>query len=947
MKPQLLYTDLGFSIPALLLPFGKISKKGWQFIKLLTNEPLLVDSNTDFEKICLEKNIVVPQSLNAKIYTCQSPTEIKLIKQRLWQETQLFFLKCYIVIIFVDYGKNEDVKSAQELTKFLFNDEDFPSLIFYRASEAIIQLHSDETHISFANYKDDIASANFRQFLTNRILASIKSKISSLVSNSSSSKASRYALQVLSTEKKDIVNSFIHLNKRTKQDSIQFASLLEQMGLYETENPGQLRELKIIDRYTTERLVNMREEYYNNDLYYIYSVAASIYMKNNKFGKALDCIFRILAATKDQDLVSECVRIITRNNEDQSVILRTWELLAHMFRLNMYRKIPLFTFLLAKTFQGNTRIEFQERTLNFLYNQPSGPLIIRDICFPIIMKLISDSCQLDSMAKTRMAFKFLSVSGQILSKRDQERLFMFVINSNLGDLRIPCNLGLRAQNHKFVESDLTYRKISKSQEIDSSPFKYSYLKAADDKNSIVTAVGYLLRVEIEIFNPFAIPLPVSFSASPNDFYQSKDHPFVLKPKQFSYITFCITPLCEGTLKINGIEAILSSGCQHIDLLNELNITVIDRVAEFNIRTNLPINQTMNLFDGEVVDVKLWLSNNGSYTIQKLDMKANNVPIDKFELPIHPYCQGGISFPMTIDRTMTQINLNLVAQTENQEVESVTHIIQQIKTESAISISGINILNSIPEIDTDFSKLIFIAVDIQNTSSSVFNYNARFNAAAELGFDFPGIVTKKGTSGILSAFETTAFILAVEKDQILSDSIVVKNARFINARRDEEERINHKLTSQERKDLNDRVKVAVFIEQNLIFKWSCGVGRNGVLAVNTALPSIEVMREIQLRRPKLIHSFDMHPIIANKRITLNVKFEEATIQSCRLDLGIYRDSDYGIAWEQSLDRVSNETNEFNFVLFFTKPDHFDFILRYETDQKVKGHTCIEVDVVDCE
>jgi uncharacterized protein (AIM24 family) len=60
-----------------------------------------------------------------------------------------------------------------------------------------------------------------------------------------------------------------------------------------------------------------------------------------------------------------------------------------------------------------------------------------------------------------------------------------------------------------------------------------------------------------------------------------------------------------------------------------------------------------------------------------------------------------------------------------------------------------------------------------------------------------------------------------------------------------------------------------------------------------------------------------------------------VASCGLALGLYIDPDYGVAWDGTLDGRVVRENEFEFVLFFTKPGKFDFRVEYATVQGVTG------------
>lgn len=1031
--PQIHYSDLQLSIPILLFPIEPISERGRKFLTKLANE-FYFDVENDLAKLLEELNFDVPKTIRAKVYIINNQAEYLILRKRLANETSLLFLRCFSATAFVDYSVNKNIENARGIVRALFrSDRDSSSLVIYQASESLVEEYSDKTYLLFAAHTDESALANIQNHMNNIVYKSIRANFP----HASKNETKKQFFMFLSGEKEEQFRAFQHtLNKKGKFEIKAIA--LEMMGLFESMYEGEIREKKISNLISSEKLweYDITSTSYSNiaigspssnfmigssnitnpsiltssnnnstahssstdnlganmpappstsslaasleDLWLYYSQSAFFYSKSNNNLKVFDCAYRLLATFDNAQLIDEAINYLLKSIDDpkirnssvdaqEKVSLRAWEMLSLMLSKNYQRKVPLFSYLISEKMTGNVKIDFQLQTLNFLYKQKPGDFVIRDVCYPIVSQLLSSRSCLNSLSKCQLALQFLSIAGPILPLDDQDQIFHQIQDDSLGDIRIPCNLGFKASNVHFIDRANEVRILdsdsaSKNSKTDSL-FKYNFLNnTRDDKNSCIVSVGSHVSFSLDIFNPFSIALPILICAHENENYDSKEYPHVLQAKTSTTVHCYVIPRQNSsddqsdditTVKITSVDIILAEGVEVVKLNEDLTLTIVSNVPKFIIRTNLPINQPMNLYDGEILNVKLWLTNNSDVSIDDLIIKSGNtVKCDKeVNLPINPYMSANTEFDLTIDRNMTKIDLNVTARTNScLKAESFSKIIQPLKIESAISISSIQLLKSIPEIDVDMSNLIFIAIDIKNSSNFVFNYKVYFKAAAELGFDFPGIITKKETPGVLTEFETTVFILAVEKDQILSDDIQVENSRFINARRDEEERINQKLTSEQRKTLNDRVKVTAFIENNLVFRWFCRIGRSGVLPANTALPSLDIMKEISLKRPKLIHSFDRNPLVTNKRVNLNVKFEGATIVRCALNLGMLQDPEYGIVWEGTLSRskINNNNNEdddnsFVFQLFFTKPGHFNFKVYYESDEKVKGHTRIDFDV----
>jgi hypothetical protein len=156
---------------------------------------------------------------------------------------------------------------------------------------------------------------------------------------------------------------------------------------------------------------------------------------------------------------------------------------------------------------------------------------------------------------------------------------------------------------------------------------------------------------------------------------------------------------------------------------------------------------------------------------------------------------------------------------------------------------------------------------------------------------------------------------------------------------EEEKLKHKVDKIRRAVLTERLGITTFLESHLTFEWSIGNGRRGTLTTeNSALPTPETLQELGLHRPRARHSFsgfDGDRVRCEERVHLLVTYEDARVDACSVILGLYSDPDYGIAWDGSLDGRPVGENEFEFILFFSKPGAFDFRVQYTTRDGVVG------------
>ena len=942
-----LYSDLKLAIPIILFPCGELSDSGKLFVQAISQEITSIDSSDKaFLEGCSERNIVAPVVTNVQVCLVHSISNLNLIKKRIQQDNKILFLKYITYLFFIDYSLNPDIESVKNLVTSLFH----PDFLFhvcyfvYKGSESLLSKHSDDMHISFDSYSDDVAKENMKLFLTQRVLTILTTRIRNQI-RPNTKNSLNYLLSTISSDKKEQFESIVRIAKKSKSDN---ATALELIGIFEHEYPGELRDAKFFEKAQYEKLWKENSQ---NDLINLLSSASASYVKANLITKALDCTLRAINYTYDFDLVNEAVKLV-KQGANSSIYYHCCELISLLIRMNYVRKVPLYIYLISQYFSVELKIEFLIKTIEFISKQESGPIIIRELCFPIIKDNIFPSA-LDTpsmLEKCILYLKILSLAGNTLSQKDQSVIFNILKNLRIGDIKIPCEFGFKIQNEKFLKQKLVYEMNANSQTVSSTPFKYSYISAKADPRMITTTIGKPVQIEMEIYNPF-VNLAVIVNAMPSEDYECSIIQCCLKTKQFSKARYTIIPIKEGKIKISSLIISIKNGFEIVNLTKEMTINVIGNSADFSFRSNLPLYQKLNLYDGEQFNLLFWLNNNGSNSIDKLDVRIGNDNIGNIALPLQPYSTLEVCHSLLVTNILQQITIDISAfqsNSDNSEIKATQNIVQPIQILPALYISSINLLDTTPEIDIDFSNLVFIAVDIVNASSSIFNYSAKFEAAAEIGFDFPGIISKKETNGILAENETTTFILAVQKDKILFDTISVSDKRFVDARKNEEERINHKLTAQERENINDRVKIASFIESNLIFKWRCNVSRNGVLVFSNVLPSQEVLDEIRIKRPKIFHSFDANPITTNKMVRLNVKFENSYVEKCKLVLDKYQDEEYGIVWEESLEKVHSNPdspNEFVFTLYFCKPIHFDFRIAYRTSENIQGSTRIDVNVVE--
>ena len=265
-------------------------------------------------------------------------------------------------------------------------------------------------------------------------------------------------------------------------------------------------------------------------------------------------------------------------------------------------------------------------------------------------------------------------------------------------------------------------------------------------------------------------------------------------------------------------------------------------------------------------------------------------------------------------------------------------------------------------------------------------------------EFLSILSSTKKRGLLIGHETTTLVISIPKSSIENPPIQADRTLKIAAARDEESKLCKRLTNKQRMMLDLRVDMAEFIKTSLNFRWQRGSVRRGNLAMNTALPSQDLLEEAQAKRPQTFYRFNyidqiqtqnnqvkneeeekdrnnvndndneddasnennkkqaehdndddnMKTVLVKKRVTLNIEFKLARVKKCKIDLGVFSDSDYGIMWNGSLEMEKNEedtSNNFCFTFYFSQPGNFTFKAKYETFDSIRGFYPLNVSVIE--
>ena len=948
-----LYTSCPLAAPILLLVAGDADEKTYEIIERLAKETVVVEPGR-YDVLVAElsaKNISYPNMVRARYIDCPSLEDFLLVRERLRGELELFYLSCYSVVVVVDVALNRDrFKEIKEQMGVHFYPKESVGFVYYRATEELAAEHSDTTHIAFARNKMESMVDGVNNFAEKIVMDAFLSRYRTVPKIEGKKKRSveqvipMHSLWFCSVEANDAVDAFVNCLKDmddARDSDVKRGAIYETMGLFYREHDSMPRNDRIPygPPSLPGRFPVMTQ---GKDSTMLFGMAVYYYWRKKKMDKLTDVMLRIVQDGADE-WIDCCADVIRKDHQLLFMEARAWELMTLVAETGKMKKVAFLAYLFASDFKDDDqKIDFMLEVVKLLSEQSPSDVVMKDLCTPRVTSLMM--APLDRISISKMIFKLLANVGPILDPPLQHKLFYRLYEFCLGDRRLSCELGFQISGCEILDSPLKIHKVEKGTGQSQGPFLYSFFgNSKSDRSSCEVGVGWDVRIAVDLFNPFAIDLPGKL-ALPDLNCEHGDVPVLMKKKCTQRIELGLVPVVPGDIVIDKVCCLIYEGFQELPLPKPLKITAYENAVAFTCQTDLPLEQTMKLFDGEALKFNLWITNNGTLPIDKLEIKGRGLDwITPIELPLNPSDELLVQAGLTIVASMKELNLTIVAGSNVSDLQSVIAIRQPMSVEPGVVISAIEPVSSLPEIDASFADLMFLAVDISNFSSSVFDYVASFSKAAQISLDFEGIVTEKEKTGILASYQTTAFIVAIEKETLRIASEKADQTRVMNACKQEEERRKKKISSAERPAIRQRVGIATLIEENLHLIWSCGSGRTGTLIHNNALPSAETLTELSRIRPKtsfFVVDHDLDNIPCEELIDLVVNYEGVKIIRCSLLLGVNMDPDYGVAWDGSLDQELPEGgNEFRFTLYFATPGQRDFHIEYETIDHVQGRSSV--------
>ena len=969
------YVDVSLAAPILVVAVGNTGEDVKRIIGKLRDTVVPIDPkqfSDTFAQTIESKKMPCPQRIRAKYFKCKNLSEFLLLRERVRDESQLFHLKCYSVLVIIDVTLNHEnfLSITQQMKSFMFEDESV-SYLYYRASPELAPEFSESAGIgvTFVSYNDPVAINSINTLAIPQVVAALERKIRAVPNLGRSKRKSieqiisNNVLMFCSVDTSDVISTFNdvirQMNDSKETNSPRIGAVYELMGLFAREFCDDLRRERLLEKVGSpsgkwavsdsvkEAVKDSSKDSKKDVCIFLFAAAAEAYSRSSAADKVPDVLLRIVAAG-GLEWIDKCVQAINKHRKSLLMSARAWELMKMTAAQGKEKKVILLAHQFHKCFDSDDqKTDFTLEVIRLLGEQGGGPMVMRELLAPAVFSLFTRP--LDPARVCAIVLDLLSRAGTLLNPEQQERLFQKLETFGKRDIIIPCNLGLQAMSAAFGK---VVMRVLKSEETQGSssrgPFLYSFFGNKNTNSmAIESGVGWPLKVEVELFNPFRVDLPVVLTLKAEN-CKCVGTPVTLSANSKQKVECTIFPQCPGDFEITSAECLIYEGVQIIDLPHPLTGKVYDGTVQFACRTDLPVAQSLNLFVGERLSFHIWITNTGMIPLETLEVKFSGiegVDVTPVSLPLGPSDGTVLDVSFTVTQNMKEIDFMAVAGSSGSPIKSMISVHQAILVQSAIVISSIEPALSLPASNAELSELIFLAVNISNYSDSVFHYSASFAKSAQTSLGLKGIVSNTVQHGNLAPEQTTAFILAIEKGILREAAEVADPKKVINAVKQEEELKGKKISSSERPAIKKRVGIATFIESNLILDWKCGGGRKGRLTDTVALPVPAVLEELALDRPRVKWCFvgcEDNTVTLCKPVEFDVTYEATEVRSCSIVLGKYLDPDFGVAWNGSLTQENTKgDNKFSFVLFFAQPGEFTFQIEYCTKNEVTGQSSVTV------
>ena len=947
--------DLQYATPLLVVAASEVSEGCLEAMKELCNCQFTISSKNfpNLVSSCGKYNVEVPNSIIVQPIYCRSINDLIQFQKTLDKEKYHTFLKWYCTLAFIDYSVNKNVDDTRN--NFLNCKEiksDRSNFVIYQASESLFKYHTETTCVCFDNFSISVAISCIQDFIARGIASTAiklldygftEMKIEPKSVRDAKVKADFAGLSNNTTDFLQIVKGALKELEGTTDYAL-LGSFYEIIGLMELRNPDFTHTHKLIPNNSQMAAFNWFPSFTQRALQLLV-VSANYYNKANCYGYCIDCGIRIIIYGYTE-VIQSIAYYINQHSKEEQVIQRSWDLINVVNRLKMKRKAALLASQFSKTFsQTDTANTYSIFALKIILKESdSSSLVqIRDLCIPIIMTLLDEKEKVPMHEYSKFLSKTMSTIGPSLAEDHQKNLFNELEAHSCEKINLP--LQLRKMEVDKLPYSITKR--DKNKHSGSGVFLYSYLSTADNFIEYTVDINHSITVSAHFFNPFSIVIKaenvhlISDGTAICD--NSTQH---FQPNSENKIPCHITPQKIGKCTIKGISMTFFGAKQDFLLKNPIILSVVGNVPNFHLRTDLPLSSSLTLYDGEIHEFTIWVTNLGDVPISDLEVNFLQPELARLiegpTLPILPHSMSKLICALTALKGEEYLAAKVIASCTDSDHFCSQNIRQKLVIDESLEICRIYLMTAHPRGEKSCDK-VFIGFEVRNNAPCSFMYKS----------DLCG----SESSGLIGKDESLMMVGTYKPSELISNGSDANKANLIATTKIKEAQIGKSL------NLTQRLRVAMCVSmlQRIMdrwkFEWTVSSIRKGELITKQTAVDDDFFNGIESRQIQAKIEWKSNDdkkivdvLVVDRKYTLAVAFDKEMLM-CGVEVANSEDDDDDdgqnnneVLWEGELtQKVGKGKLDFEFVLCFGVPKVIKFFINYTSATGIEGQTLVTVNV----
>ena len=966
------FTDLKLALPILILNGGKVSSDQMDLINSLSEAPIVVDFATlaEFSESCKEKSIEVPERIKLQFIYCSSIDEYIDISSILTRNYGIPFFSSFATLVIIDYSLNPKIQSVRNSISQLLPKRYNTGFVYYKATEDIISLFAEDTHISFTSYGKSGLKSHLIQFTTTIAFKGIMNDsdfvnyIAHITNKSSKATVVKMMPCCLSFDNNDVIKAITQALKE-QENSEDFKTsivIYEIIGILEQSEPGICKRNKLLERVQVHQLQSpwMDDQGPENDAVTCFSIAGSFANKSHMSNRMIDQGLHVISMgfTRYAETLSV---LIDCNAGYTDMHLRALALVDIFAQMNKHGKAAFYAHKFSQSFP-EYKMRFQLQAVKMLSHGCGGNLVMTKIAAPIILELTKQPVESSEMAA--LILNVLAQVGPSLPTPLQKSFFKKLSQINMSSV-VESKLGFEIRS--FEQGQSTYlirknnlkRRPSKSY---SDVFIYNCLQKKEKKAEMIAIINEPFKFYVTIFNPFCGSVPATILVPDQPTLRTERKIVLLKPESETKVELSVKPTSLQPFTIKTLSCNVFCSSTTLTLPEPVSADVAPPTGIFCARTDF-VSRTY--FIGESIKFNVWITNCGKSTITRASVSYEG-DTNTLQNELLPSRQACISCETTAEPSYDSIEITVACSGDDNSFESYKVINIPYKAiPGIIPCSLTAIREQVDNNNQSLDKVIYLSLGIANKSSMAFTIKASFD-------DNKGIVeegnkaflSSQERNDIVSAGNGITYIIPVLREKLNNCDNLATAHQLVYANSQMEEKLGRKLTPAERARVSKLTNIGCYIYTHLNLTWFTMDGNSGKLP-QFKLPSEDILDELETVReiPKITVIGEMNEeeeeegekqakrrsefvVPCSELVTLRVDFGKMRAKECELDIGQYIDPKYGILWDGNLLQ-QGEGPTFDYKLCFTQISTFDVCIRYVSSTGIKGKLILTVKVVDGE